>query len=138
VSKVAGLTTDTSRPAAQTVCVTFEYPSHTKNNNSNNHKEQSKQLPHKHFTKSMDYSHPWQDNSQSINSPKLAQPQVSLPISQYPDTSSYPKPSKFTPHFPILFLISFFSVFLLCSIFVSVYIYIYSAFHNVLHDYKHL
>jgi hypothetical protein len=59
----------------------------------------------------MDYSHHWQANNQSINSPKLAEPQVALPSSQNPDTGSFPKPSDFTPHFPILFLLSFFKYF---------------------------
>jgi hypothetical protein len=72
VSKITGLATDTSRPAAQTVCVTFRYPSNTKNNNNNtNHREKPKQLPHTHFAKSMDYSRIWQADSHSINSLKL-------------------------------------------------------------------
>jgi len=70
--KVSGFLTDISRLVAQTIYVTFAYPSIIKNNNSNNHTWQSKQLPNKYCTNSMDYSHQWQANNQSINSPKLA------------------------------------------------------------------
>jgi len=69
--KVSGLLTGTWRLAPKTIYVTFAYPSNIKNNNSNNHTLQWKQLPNRYFTNSTDCSHHWQANNQSINSLKL-------------------------------------------------------------------
>jgi len=56
-AKVSGFLTGTSRLVAHTTYVTFAYPSNIKNNNRNNHTRQSKQLPNKHFTNSVEYNH---------------------------------------------------------------------------------